>query len=159
MEDYLKADRLTGLLVEWVGELESLFQNPTKHTIKDANKDSLEEIVDNLNKMLRHHKQPGLTERIQLLGATLGMAMLKMTSIEKRITGCKIISRFSYEMLYRSSTDQVENAYTKWVVEQGFFDMVFEDHSQGSLIKAAEETFKLLVKKSLVTKPMYCKFF
>ena len=159
MDDYLQADRMTPLALDYLSILEQLFRNPSKATVKEATKEVLEEIVDHLNKLLRLHRDSTVHQRTHLLGVELGMTMLRMSSIEKRLAGCKIISKFSYEMLYRTSADMSEVNYCKWLLSQGFFEMVFEDHSQATLIKASEETFKLLVKKGMVSKPMYEKFF
>ena len=80
------------------------------------------------------------------------MSMLKLHSIEKKIVGCKIVRKFAYEMLYRNTSYITEASFCEWVVAQGFFALVFEDNCQTSLVKACEDTFKLLVKKSTLKK-------
>ena len=57
-----------------------------------------------MTKLLRYYKNDALKKRIQLLGPLLGLTMMRMNSIEKKIVGCKIVSKFSYEMLYRSTS-------------------------------------------------------
>jgi hypothetical protein len=51
--------------------------------------------------------------------------MMKMSSIEKKIIGSKILSKFSYEMLYRSTSYISENSFAEWIVSQNFFEVVF----------------------------------
>jgi imidazoleglycerol phosphate synthase glutamine amidotransferase subunit HisH len=53
-------------------------------------------VIDYTLKLLRNVKNDELRKRVHLLGVTLGMSMIKMPSIEKKIVGCKIINKFSY---------------------------------------------------------------
>lgn len=75
--------------------------------------------------MLRHYKNDSVKKTIQLLGPVLGITMMKMNSIEKKIMGSKIVSKFSYEMLYRSTSFISETSFAEWIFQQNFFDLVF----------------------------------
>jgi hypothetical protein len=89
---------------------------------------------------------------VNLLGVTLGMTMIKMNSIEKKIIGSKIVNKFSYEMLYKNNFHLTELYYSEWLVKEGFFEAVFEDHCQASIVKLSDDTFKILVKRSCISK-------
>ena len=69
-----------------------------------------------MTKLLRYYKNDVMKKKVQLLGPTLGITMMKMHSIEKKIVGCKIVSKFSYEMLYRSTSYITESSYSEWLV-------------------------------------------
>lgn len=71
--------------------------------MKEASKESLEEVIDYTIKLLRNFKNEELKRRVNLLGVTLGMSMIKIDSIEKKIVGSKIVNKFSYEMLYKNN--------------------------------------------------------
>jgi hypothetical protein len=159
MDDYIMQDKIVDLCIRYVDSLEVLFRAPSKEIMKDAAKDKLEEVSEYLTKLLRYYKNDSLKKRIQLLGPQLGMTMLKMNSIEKKIVGCKVVSKFSYEMLYRSTSYITETSYSEWIIGENFFDLVFEDHCQTSLIKSSEDTFKLLVKRGQLKKEQFQKFF
>lgn len=49
--------------------------------MKDANKEKLEEVIEYLTKLLRYSKKEEVKKKVQLLGALLGMSMLKLNSI------------------------------------------------------------------------------
>jgi len=49
--------------------------------MKDANKEKLEEVIEYLTKLLRYCKKEEVKKKVQLLGALLGMSMLKLNSI------------------------------------------------------------------------------
>ncbi len=66
-----------------------------------------------------------MKRRVQLLGATLGMSMMKLPSIEKKIVGCKIVNKFSYDMLYKNNFSLSEQHYAEWLIKEGFFEAVF----------------------------------
>jgi len=53
------------------------------------------------------------------------------------MVGCKILSKYSYDVYYRSTSYLTESFYGEWVVKQGFFELIFEDHCQSTLIKAS----------------------
>lgn len=40
-------------------------------------------------------------------------------------------------MLYRSTSYITENSFGEWIVNQNFFELVFDDHCQTSLVKAS----------------------
>lgn len=71
--------------------------------MKEASKEGLEEVIDYSIKLLRNFKNEELKRRVNLLGVTLGMSMIKIDSIEKKIVGSKIVNKFSYEMLYKNN--------------------------------------------------------
>lgn len=60
-------------------------------------------MIDYAIKLLRNFKNEELKRRVNLLGVTLGMSMIKIDSIEKKIVGSKIVNKFSYEMLYKNN--------------------------------------------------------
>jgi hypothetical protein len=159
MDDYLRSDKILLLCVGHVESLEKLFSSPTKDTMGNASKESLDEIIDYLTKLLRCCKNDEVKRRVQLLGSLLGMSMLKLPSIEKKLVGCKILSKYSYEIFYRNTIYLSEVYYSDWVVKHHFFEIIFEDHCQASLIKASEDTFKLLVKRGLIDRDKFQKFF
>lgn len=80
--------------------------------MKEASKESLEEVIDYTIKLLRNFKNEELKKRVNLLGVTLGMSMIKIDSIEKKIVGSKIVNKFSYEMLYKNNFHLTEQVYT-----------------------------------------------
>lgn len=96
MDDYLVHDNFITLCINHIDLLSKIFSSPSKEIMKDATKEKLEEISEYLLKLLRFNKNDALKKRIQLLGPLLGITMMKMNSIEKKILGCKIVSKFSY---------------------------------------------------------------
>lgn len=80
--------------------------------MKEASKEALEEVIDYTIKLLRNFKSEDLKKRVNLLGVTLGMSMIKIDSIEKKIVGSKIVNKFSYEMLYKNNFHLTEQVYT-----------------------------------------------
>lgn len=96
MDDYLVQDKIIALCASHVDTLQKLFENPSKEIMKEVTKEKLEEVSEYLTKLLRYCKNDPLKKRVQLLGPLLGISMLKMGSIEKKISGCKIVSKFSY---------------------------------------------------------------
>lgn len=80
--------------------------------MKEASKEALEEVIDYTIKLLRNFKNEELKKRVNLLGVTLGMSMIKIDSIEKKIVGSKIVNKFSYEMLYKNNFHLTEQVYT-----------------------------------------------
>jgi hypothetical protein len=159
MDDYIVKERIENLCIGHVDRLEKLFRSPSKELMKDVSKEFLDEVVDYMTKLLRNIKGEELRRRVQLLGVTMGMSMIKMPSIEKKIVGCKIINKLSYDMLYKSNFHLSEQQYSEWLIREGFFEVVFEDHCQASTVKLSDDTFKLLVKRGCIDKPRFQRFF
>lgn len=53
-------------------------------------------------KLLRYCKDDELKKSVELLGVMLGCSMIKMNSIDMKMVGCKIINKFSNEVLYKN---------------------------------------------------------
>ena len=121
IDDYLIYDTFANLCISHINLLQKIFSNPSKELMKDATKEKLEQISEYLLKLLRYNKNDDLKRRVQFLGPLLGITMMKMSSIEKKLIGCKIVSKFSYEMLYRSTSYVSENSFAQWIVQQNFF--------------------------------------
>ncbi len=93
--------------------------------MKEVSKEYLDEVVDYTTKLLRNIKGEELRRRVQLLGVTMGMSMIKLPSIEKKIVGCKIINKLSYDMLYKNNFHLSEQQYSDWLIKEGFFEIIF----------------------------------
>jgi hypothetical protein len=159
MDDHIVKEKVERLSIGHVEALEKLFRTPSKEIMKEASKDTLEEVVDYCGRLLRNLKGDELRRRVQLLGVTLGMSMIKLPSIEKKIVGCKIVNKFSYDMLYKNNFHLSEQHYAEWLLKEGFFEAIFEDHCQASTVKLSDDSFKLLVKRGCIDKPRFQRFF
>ncbi len=62
-------------------------------------------------------------------------------------------------MLYKNNFHLTEQYYSEWLIEKGFFEAVFEDHCQTSIVKLSDDTFKILMKRGCISKPKFQKFF
>jgi hypothetical protein len=85
----------------------------------------LDEIIEYGVKLLRSVREDEFKRRVHMLGAQLGLSMIGLSSIEKKLVGCKILSKYSYEIFYHSSVYVSEVYYAEWVVQHHFFELIF----------------------------------
>ena len=81
MDDYIIKSKIEDLCIRDIEILEKIFRNPSKEIMKDVTKENLDELINYLFKLVRSIKNNNLKERIGMLGAVLGLSMLKMPSI------------------------------------------------------------------------------
>ena len=101
LDDNFEDNALDSIVYEGIFKLVEYFQNPSKELIKEVSKDQLDSLAEILIKVIRHDGNFDTKRQIQLLGPEFGLNLLKTTSIERRMTGLKLISRYASTVLGR----------------------------------------------------------